>query len=84
MMIYFQLFRFFIAVSTFVMLNFVSFTMMSCRVVVGRPILRGPSGFQSRTLLATSSLRHNMPLSHDGGDPWEGAVQFLVGHVIAP
>ena len=23
------------------------------------------------------------PLSHDGGDPWEGAVQFMVGHVIA-
>ena len=23
-------------------------------------------------------------LSHDGGDPWEGAVQLLVGHVIAP
>ena len=24
------------------------------------------------------------PVSHDGGDPWEGAVQFLVGHVVAP
>ena len=23
------------------------------------------------------------PLSHDSGDPWKGAVQFLVGHVIA-
>ena len=23
-------------------------------------------------------------LSYDGGDPWEGAVQFLVGHVVAP
>ncbi|KAI0231731.1 hypothetical protein LSAT2_017903 [Lamellibrachia satsuma] len=24
------------------------------------------------------------PLSRDGGDPWEGAVQFLVGHVLYP
>ena len=23
------------------------------------------------------------PLSHDGGNPWEGAVQFLVGDMIA-
>ena len=22
------------------------------------------------------------PLSHDGGDPWEGAIKFFVGHVI--
>ncbi|KAI0218569.1 hypothetical protein LSAT2_029707 [Lamellibrachia satsuma] len=24
------------------------------------------------------------PLSHDGDDPWEGAIQFLVGHVVVP
>ena len=24
------------------------------------------------------------PLSHDGGYPWDGAVQFFVGHVVAP
>ena len=25
-----------------------------------------------------------MPLFHDGGDPWEGAVQFVVDRVVAP
>ena len=54
-MISFQWFRFFVAVSKFVPLKFVCFSRMFCRVVVGRPLLRGPSGFQSRTLLAASS-----------------------------
>lgn len=59
--------------------------MASGRVVVGRLLLRGPSGFQGRTLLL---LRHvaslDLPDEHDGGDPWEVAVQFLLSHVITP
>ena len=82
MMISFQRFQFFIAAIRFVPLRFMSFSSMFCRAVVGRPLLRGPSGFQSRILLAASSWR--ITLSHDGGDPWEGAIQFLVDHVVAP
>ncbi|KAI0219923.1 hypothetical protein LSAT2_028546 [Lamellibrachia satsuma] len=29
------------------------------------------------------TCRTKKPLSHEGGDPWEGAMQFLVGHVMA-
>ena len=49
------------SVSNVVPLRFVSFSRMFCRVVVGRPLLRGPSGFQSRTMLTI--LRHDA--SHD-------------------
>ena len=38
--------RFVIAAIRFVPLMFVSFSSMFCRIVVGRPLLRGPSGFQ--------------------------------------
>ena len=57
--------------------------MIFCRVVVGRPLLQGPPDFW---LLLCWLLRHgpahDLP-DEDVGDPWEGVVQFLVGHVIA-
>ena len=61
MMISLQWFQFFIAAIRFVPLMFVSFSIVFCRVFVGRPLLRGPSGFQSRTLLAASSWRITLP-----------------------
>ena len=78
MIISFQRFRFFIAAIRFVALRFVSFSSMFCRIVpeqdfVGCFIMAHHMTCQTKT-----------PLSHDGGDPWEEAVQFLVGHVVAP
>ena len=80
MMISFEWFRFFIAISKFVPLKVMSFSRIFCRVVVGRPLLRGPSGLQSRTFFGYFVMTQHMtchrktPLSHDGDDPWEGVI----------
>ena len=59
---------------------------MVCRVVVGRPLLQGPSGFRAGlSWLFRHDASHDLPDEDTlGGDPWDGALQFLVGHVIVP
>ena len=49
----FQWFMFVVAFAKLVPLSLVSYSVMSRRVVVGRPHLSGPPGIQSKTLLET-------------------------------
>ena len=75
-MISFESFRFSIEVRICIPLSFVSFSMMSCTVVIGLPLLLGQSDFQSRTLFATlhhMTCQTKTPVSCYGGDPREGA-----------
>ena len=70
----------------FVLLRFVSFCSMFCscwstssRSTIGLP----EQDFGCVVMAHNITCQMKTPLSHDGGDAWEGAVQFLVGHVVA-
>ena len=64
---------------------------MFCRAVVGR-LTSSPRaiGLPEQEIVGNFVMTHHMTcqkktlLSHDGGDLWEGVVQFVVGHVMAP